>query len=136
MRAASPSFSTAMEGDGMSGVPKPRSTTSTPARRASIFRLLMIVNTYGGRLVMRRNSMAETVLAGSPLVAVILREDGANEAAARWLHPRGDRDPAWKPQQVRDRPRHRAGVPRPAAVLGHRLPGRLRVPARHSGRGR
>src|SRR6476661_8624625 len=76
MRAASPSFSTAMAGDGMSGLPKPRSTTSTPARRASIFRLLMIVNTYGGKLVMRRNSMAATVLAPSPLVVVILREDG------------------------------------------------------------
>ena len=55
--AASASFSTAIWGDGMSGLPKPRSITSAPARRASIFRLLMIVNTYGGRFVMRRNSM-------------------------------------------------------------------------------
>src|SRR4051794_32084963 len=46
----------------MSGLPKPRSITSTPARRASIFKLLMIVKTYGGRLVMRRNSIDEFTL--------------------------------------------------------------------------
>ncbi len=40
----------------MSGLPKPRSMTSAPARRASTFRPLMIVKTYGGRLVMRRKS--------------------------------------------------------------------------------
>src|SRR3954471_18614718 len=123
MRAASPSFSTAMAGEGMSGLPKPRSTTSTPARRASIFRLLMIVNTDGGRLVMRRNSMAATVPVPSPLVPVILREDGGDEAAPRRMHPRRDRDPPWQPEQVRDRPRHRAGLPRPAVVLRHRVSG-------------
>ena len=36
-------------GDGMSGLPKPRSITSMPARRASIFSPSMIVKTYGGR---------------------------------------------------------------------------------------
>src|SRR3954462_1632036 len=46
----------------MSGLPKPKSMTSTPARRASIFKLLMIVKTYGGRLVMRRNSIGELTL--------------------------------------------------------------------------
>src|SRR3954452_15627267 len=46
----------------MSGLPKPKSMTSTPARRASIFKLLMIVKTYGGRLVMRRNSIEELTL--------------------------------------------------------------------------
>ena len=62
MCAASVSLSTAICGEGMSGLPKPRSITSTPARRASIFRLLMIVNTYGGRLVMRRNSIENLTL--------------------------------------------------------------------------
>ena len=52
-------LSTAMSGDGMSGFPKPRSMTSSPSRRAVIFRLLMIVNTYGGRLLMRRKSTTE-----------------------------------------------------------------------------
>src|SRR5688500_10927864 len=46
-----------MSGDGMSGLPKPRSITSRPARRASIFRVLMIVKTYGGRFSMRLNGM-------------------------------------------------------------------------------
>src|SRR5258708_16879713 len=76
MWAASLSFSTAICGDGMSGLPKPRSTTSTPAARASIVRLLMIVNTYGGRLVLRRNSMTQTVPAPSAAGLVITREDG------------------------------------------------------------
>ena len=35
---ASRSFSTATSGDGMSGLPNPRSTTSSPARRASLLR--------------------------------------------------------------------------------------------------
>src|SRR4051812_16416044 len=49
LRAASASFSTAIGGDGMSGLPKPRSTMSRPARRASDFRESMIGKTYGGR---------------------------------------------------------------------------------------
>ena len=34
----------------------------------------------------------------------------ADEGATRGLRPRGDRDPAGQPQQVRDRPRHRPGA--------------------------
>src|SRR5436305_13147425 len=48
LRAASASFSTATSGDGMSGLPKPRSITSSPARRAAIFSPSMMVKTYGG----------------------------------------------------------------------------------------
>ena len=58
------------------GVAEPRSITSTPARRASIFRLLMIVKTYGGRLVMRRNSM--------PLDATARRLCPADGMCAPW----------------------------------------------------
>ena len=56
---ASASFFTATSGDGMSGFPKPRSTTSTPERRASIFSASMMPKTYGGRALIRRNSMTE-----------------------------------------------------------------------------
>ena len=56
--------------------------------------------------------------------------------AARRLHPRRDRDPPRQPQQVRDRPRHRPGLPRPAAVHGHHLSGRLRLHPRHARRRR
>ena len=66
MRADSPSFSTAIDGEGMSGLPNPRSITSAPFRRASIFKLLMIVKTYGGRLVIRRNSMTDDATARGP----------------------------------------------------------------------
>src|SRR4051812_1766767 len=59
--AASLSFSTATSGDGRSGLPNPRSTTSTPARRASTFNPSMMVKTYGGRFVIRRNSMGRTL---------------------------------------------------------------------------
>src|SRR6266498_1026074 len=62
MCAASASLSTAICGEGMSGLPKPRSITSTPARRASTFRLLMMAKTYGGRFEIRRNSMPRSVL--------------------------------------------------------------------------
>src|SRR5215218_6585979 len=58
----------------MSGLPNPRSITSAPARRASIFRLLMIVNTYGGRLVMRRNSIGADA---SPPVLGAVCDDAA-----------------------------------------------------------
>src|SRR6187402_3617365 len=54
-----------MSGDGMSGLPNPRSTTSAPARRASIFSPLMMEKTYGGRFSMRRNSMALTLSGGA-----------------------------------------------------------------------
>ncbi len=56
--AASVSFSTAMSGEGRSGLPNPRSITSMPARRASTFSESMIVKTYGGSPVIRRNSIA------------------------------------------------------------------------------
>src|SRR5215510_12367673 len=58
---ASASFFTATSGDGTSGLPNPRSTTSSPARRASIFRASMIPKTYGGSALIRRNSIAPTV---------------------------------------------------------------------------
>ncbi len=45
LRTASASLSTAMSGDGTSGLPNPRSTTSTPARRASIFKASMTPKT-------------------------------------------------------------------------------------------
>src|SRR5580658_2080794 len=57
LRAASASFSTATSGDGISGLPKPMSITSRPARRASSRSSLMIPKTYGGRPVIRRNSI-------------------------------------------------------------------------------
>src|SRR4051812_19710773 len=56
-RAASTSFSTTASLDGMSGLPKPRSITSSPARRSSIFSASIWANAYGGRLPMRRNSI-------------------------------------------------------------------------------
>src|SRR5262245_4096702 len=62
-RAASASFSTAMSGDGMSGLPNPRSITSTPARREASLSWSMIVKTYGGRSLMRRKSNASIVKA-------------------------------------------------------------------------
>src|SRR3989442_4370681 len=55
LRTASQSFSTAIVGDGMSGLPKPRSMTSSPARRASIFSASIVAKTYGGRALKRRN---------------------------------------------------------------------------------
>ena len=84
-------------GEGMSGLPKPRSITSTPARRASIFRLLMIVKTYGGRLVMRRNSMGRRYPAASTApMAHSGRADDSCSTTAR-IHvvieiPRGSRN--------------------------------------------
>ena len=43
--AASHSLSTAISGDGMSGLPKPRSMMSSPARRAASFRESMAAKT-------------------------------------------------------------------------------------------
>src|ERR1044072_5444808 len=59
--AASASFSTAISGDGMSGLPNPRSMTYSPARRAASLRLSMAAKTEGGRALIRRNSMHLTV---------------------------------------------------------------------------
>ena len=58
--AASRSFSTAIAGDGMSGLPKPRSTTSRPSCRSSRFRSLICAKTYGGSDSTRRNVNRET----------------------------------------------------------------------------
>ena len=44
--------------------------------------------------------------------------------------------PRGQPQQVRDRPRRRPRLPRPAAVHGHDVPRRLRLRARHARRRR
>src|SRR5476651_2294402 len=55
--AASASFSTATSGEGRSGLPNPRSMTSRPARRASSLMVLMVAKTYGGRPLIRRNSI-------------------------------------------------------------------------------
>ena len=63
---ASASFSTATSGEGRSGLPKPRSMTSRPSRRATAFRSLMVANTYGGSPLIRRNSMAPRLLPDSP----------------------------------------------------------------------
>ena len=43
--AASASLSTAISGEGMSGLPNPRSMTSSPARRAASFRASMAAKT-------------------------------------------------------------------------------------------
>src|SRR5215218_7959339 len=99
--AASASFCTAMSGDGMSGLPKPRSMTSRPARRASIFRLLMIVKTYGGRFSIRLNSMQRTLPVTLCQHGRRIRRANGEGAAAR-LHLRGHRDPTGQPEQVRD----------------------------------
>src|SRR6187431_2974585 len=102
---ASASFSTAMSGDGMSGLPNPRSTTSAPARRASIFSPLMMEKTYGGRFSMRRNSMGLTLSGDADRTLATSSYIGPHaEDSKRRLHPRDHRDPAWQPQQVRDRP--------------------------------
>src|SRR3954454_10020086 len=52
------SFATAVSGDGRSGLPNPRSMTSTPARRNSIFNASIVANAYGGSALIRRNSIA------------------------------------------------------------------------------
>src|SRR3954452_8816701 len=59
--AASVSLSTAISGEGRSGLPKPKSMTSAPPRRASCLRPLMTPRTYGGMPLMRRNSMPPRV---------------------------------------------------------------------------
>ena len=56
--AASVSLSTATGGDARSGLPKPRSITSSPARRSSSFSWSVTAKTYGGSDGTRRNSIA------------------------------------------------------------------------------
>ena len=59
LRTASTSFSTATGGDGMSGLPNARSMTSSPARRSCIFNASICANAYGGKALIRRNSIDE-----------------------------------------------------------------------------
>ena len=47
-------------GEGRSGLPNPRSITSSPARRSSSFSSLIAAKTYGGRLPTRRSSIRES----------------------------------------------------------------------------
>src|SRR5262249_28043312 len=56
---ASISLSTAISGEGRSGLPKARSTTSSPARRSDIFSASICANAYGGRAPIRLNSTKE-----------------------------------------------------------------------------
>src|SRR5688500_9798050 len=58
LRAASHSFSTARSGEGMSGLPEPKSMMSSPACRAVIFKSLMIERAYGGSPLLRRKSIS------------------------------------------------------------------------------
>ena len=81
---ASASFSTATSGDGRSGLPKPRSMTSLPARRAASFSASMCAKTYGGRPLIRRNSIARgypAAVARRPAPARRRRRSGAAHVA-------------------------------------------------------
>ena len=62
MSAASRSFSTAISGGGTSGLPKPRSITSSPARRSSSFSRSTSAKAYGGSASMRRNSVTQLIV--------------------------------------------------------------------------
>src|SRR5918997_3474473 len=70
LEAASWSFSTIGAGVARSGLPMPKSTTSSPARRACILRSLTIEKTYGGNRSMRRNSIVRSYL---PLLVGVVR---------------------------------------------------------------
>src|SRR5262245_57452123 len=96
LRAASASFSTARSGDGMSGLPNPRSITSSPARGASTLRPAMIVKTYGGRPVIRRNSMSPRYpcWAAGPVVVV------TDATAARLAGGPGVEDHLWVTNEI------------------------------------
>src|SRR4029078_5867042 len=61
LRTDSASFSTAIVGDGMSGVPNGRSLPPRPPRRNSIFNASICANAYGGSALMRRNSITDKV---------------------------------------------------------------------------
>src|SRR6185436_11851740 len=75
MYAASTSLSTTTGGDGRSGLPKPRSITSSPARRSSRLSSSTAAKTYGGRSGMRRNSIVRTVR----------QRDGGGPRRRRWV---------------------------------------------------
>src|SRR4029079_15660343 len=72
--AASASFSTAISGEGMSGLPKPRSMTSSPARPPAALSPSMIGKTYGGSALIRRNSMPVRLSVGLPASRTTLLE--------------------------------------------------------------
>ena len=107
-RAASPPQ---RSGEGRSGLPKPRSITSSPARRSSSFSSLIAAKTYGGRLPTRRSSIREPPAGrGEP-------------SPRRGWRPRG-RAPRRSPLRTPcrpDRPARRRRLPR-------RLPRRLTTP--------
>ena len=65
LRTASISFSTAISGDGMSGLPNARSMTSSPARRSCIFNASIWANAYGGSALIRRNSTKGRLAVGA-----------------------------------------------------------------------
>src|SRR5947209_14096889 len=114
LRAASASFSTAMSGDGMSGLPNPRSITSSPARRAAILRPSMMVKTYGGRALMRRNSIAAWRLPGGRRrLGEILEHPGVGSDVERRADRPGRASLGQPPQvagQVGHRPVHQPGT--------------------------
>src|SRR5689334_10027510 len=78
------SFSTTACGDGISGLPKPRSTTSRPSRLRRRFSSSTVAKTYGGRSPTRRNSTLRGYNAGSEddRVAAGLAESGAGSTPA------------------------------------------------------
>src|SRR5690349_23159255 len=50
----------------MSGLPKPRSMTSCPARRSSVFSASTAANAYGGTAPIRRNSRLDGIVRHPP----------------------------------------------------------------------
>src|SRR4051812_20366488 len=78
----------------MSGLPKPRSMTSSPARRAAALSPSMIVKTYGGSALIRRNSMPVRLSVDLPGSGTALFEHvdhrgaGIGEDAAQLVDPR------------------------------------------------
>src|SRR4051794_14492655 len=97
--AASLSFSPARSGEGMSGLPKPRSMTSSPARRAATLSPSMMVKTYGGSELIRRNSISGGYrLVTSVLLISGLRPPRPRGRAPRRRHPRrsGRTPPRWR----------------------------------------
>src|SRR6476646_7232812 len=62
LSAASRSFATAISGEGMSGLPKPRSITSRPSRRNSRFSWSTVAKTYGGRSSIRQNFISKSIV--------------------------------------------------------------------------
>src|SRR3954453_1087838 len=61
-----------MPGDGMSGLPKPRSITSRPSPLSSRFSWSTVAKTYGGRSSIRQNFIYKSIL-GVAMAVEILR---------------------------------------------------------------